>query len=245
MPSLGPRCATPSLTQDARSVASDASGIVPARWSRDQAFMAPCPHLETASAARHDGAARTDAIVTTPARPLSSSIRISHRRRAARAFRKHLARASAAPVNGMPGDLLRANASHPFEPRWSRLLSARIYTTARQRRDPGMPRTDDRRAPHRDLASDSRGQIAIIDCRQPCAGLRAGAPRLSDRLIMRRANSCRLRRVPGLALNFLYIARRGADCVRLFCQFFLPKKCARITLYFGWYALDTRDRLGP
>ena len=29
--------------------------------------------------------------------------------------------------------------------------------------DPGMPRTDDRRAPHRDLASDSRGQIAIID----------------------------------------------------------------------------------
>jgi len=111
--------------------------------------------------------------------------------------------------------------------------------------DPGMPRTDDRRAPHRDLASDSRGQIAIIDYRQPCAGLRAGAPRLSDRLIMRRANSCRLRRVPGLALNFLYIARRGADCVRLFCQFFLPKKCARITLYFGWYALDTRDRLGP
>jgi len=138
MPRLGPRCATPSLTQDARSVASDASGIVPARWSRDQAFMAPCPHLETASAARHDGAARTDAIVTTPARPLSSSIRISHRRRAARAFRKHLARASAAPVNGMPGDLLRANASHPFEPRWPRLLlPARIYTTARQRRRSG------------------------------------------------------------------------------------------------------------
>jgi hypothetical protein len=132
MPGFGTRCAVPSLTRVIRSAAFDASGIVPARWLRDLALVAPSPHIsKTASAALHDGAALTDAIVITSARP-PSSMQISRRRRAARAFRKHvfrkhLARASATPIDGMPGDLLRANASHPFEPRASAVARADLY----------------------------------------------------------------------------------------------------------------------
>jgi hypothetical protein len=151
-----------------------------------------------------------------------------------------------ASVDGIPCDLLRANAPHPFKPRWSRLLlPARICTTARHCRpireclarmiDVPRPRS----RPRQKRANRNHRR------RQPCEKRRAGAPGLSDRLIMRRANSCRLRRAPALAFNILYTARRRADGVRLFCQFFLPIKCARIALYLGPYALDARDRLGP
>ena len=130
---LGPgtRRAVPSLTRDARSAAVDASGIVPSRLLRDLAFASPCPHLETASAVLDDRPTLTNATVVAPARPPSSSTRIFGPPPSESAFRKHSFRNTiskhwhgmSSPVDATPSDLLRANVSHPVEPRSSPVVA--------------------------------------------------------------------------------------------------------------------------
>jgi len=65
----------------------------------------------------NDGSALTNATIVAPVRPPSST-RIRARRWSGT---KTPGTARAAPVDVTPGDLLHANASHPVEPRLSRL----------------------------------------------------------------------------------------------------------------------------
>jgi hypothetical protein len=92
------RRAMPSLTRHARSAALDESSIVSSRSSRIfWRSRRPARISKPPPAVRNDGSARTNVITVAPA---------PHER---------------FPVDATPGDLLRANASHPVDPRLSRL----------------------------------------------------------------------------------------------------------------------------
>ena len=122
-------------------------------------FASLCPHLKTASAVLHDGPGLTNADF----RAAAEWPRIS----------KTPGTARAAPVDGMPSDRLRANTPPQVEPRLSRLLLAARDLCDGKALPPiqEIPRTDDRRAAQAfqqdRLASDSRGQIEIIDVAGP------------------------------------------------------------------------------
>jgi len=85
--------------------------------------------------------------------------------------------------------------------------------------DPGIPRTDDRRA---------RTAVSIAAHAFQRTRLAGYSPR-GYLFIMRLYSTARPRRRLRAAI----------------CQFFLPIKCARIILHFRLDALDARDRLGP
>jgi hypothetical protein len=208
----GMRRAVPLLTRDVRSAAFDASGIAPSRLLRVLAFASPCPHLETASAVLDDGPALTNAIVVAPARPPSSSTRIVETppSRAAH-FEK--------PANKCVSPGRATLVAAVF-----RMGFVRRQSTAA---DPGIPRTDDRRAAHASqrarLASCCRGHIEIIDGnglrKTSCECSRAVRTR-SDRPL-NATNSCRPQGTRPRALA----SRGDPDAAPTACVYFANSSC--------------------
>ena len=127
-----------------------------------------------------------------------------------------------------PGDPRRANASHPIEPRLSRLLLAARDLCDGKALPPiqeFLARMTDARRMH-----FSRTALPATAVGKSKSSMSA-APRGTWL---------------GAFLSIIIIRIDAAPTgVRLFCQFCLPRKCARIALHLGLHALDARDRLGP
>jgi hypothetical protein len=228
-----PRRAVPSLMPDVRSAAVDASGMVPSR-SLPAWHSRLCSRVETASA---------QIVEPPPGRA---------------AHRNHLARHEQRRLMERPGDPRRANASHPVEPRLSRLLlPARDLCDGKAlppiqeflARMIGMRRDLDRGAcistgpaSPATAADKSKSSMSTALRKTPCACSRAIRPadECDERIAAARAGYLAGRS------PLSNTARRAAPTA---CVYFASSACQvnvqGCNLHFGLHALDARDRLGP
>ena len=215
----------------------------------------PASRNSLGGARRQIGADQCDVVA---ARPPSSSTRISSRRRAEERFEnifskapiskshQDLARHEQPPVDATPGDLLRANASHPVEPRSSRrLLHGGIVRRRGKAADPAILRGRSTAAqPRLDRgARVSAGALRQLQPRAIESSVGAcGTSSAPYRAVERIAAPAR-RTWPGAHVAIGPTRRR---LLRLFCPFLLANEmCKDASCHFGLHALDARDRLGP